>query len=89
MYVATSEVTALKHELRNDAVECRASVSEALLAGAKSTEVLSSLGDYIIVEDEVDAPGLFCGWPLLAICRYEADVPTSHDNANKGAQSRK
>ena len=66
MYVATGEVTALKHELRNDAVECRASVSEALLAGAKSTEVLSSLGDYIIVEDEVDATGLLCCEQLSA-----------------------
>jgi len=58
--VATGEVTALKHELRDDAVESRASVSEALLAGAKSTEVLSGLGDYIIVEVEVDATGLLC-----------------------------
>ena len=87
MYVATSEVTALKHELRNDAVECRASVSEALLAGAKSTEVLSGLWDYIIVEVEVDAAGLLCGGTLLAVWRYEVDDPTSDDDVNRRAQS--
>ena len=56
MYVATGEVTALKHELRDDAVEGRASVSETLLAGAESAEVLSSLWDQIIVETENYAP---------------------------------
>jgi hypothetical protein len=66
-YVATGEVTALEHELRDDAVECRASIAEALLASAKSTEVLSGLGDYIIVEIEVDATGLLCGRTLLAV----------------------
>jgi hypothetical protein len=55
MYVATGEVTALKHELRDNAVEGRTSISEALLAGAESTEVLSGLWDYIVVEVEVDA----------------------------------
>jgi hypothetical protein len=59
-YVATGEVTALKHELRDDTVEGRASISETLLAGAKSAEVLSSLWDYIIVEIEVDATLLLC-----------------------------
>ena len=59
MYVATGEVTALKHELRDNAVEGRTSVSEALLAGAESTEVLGSLGNDIIVEDKVDATRLF------------------------------
>jgi len=54
-YVATSEVTALKHELRNDSVEGRARVSEALLAGAESAEVLSSLWDDFVVEKEVNA----------------------------------
>jgi hypothetical protein len=72
--------------LRDDAVECRASVSEALLAGAESTEVLSGLGDYIIVEVEVDAAGLLCGGPLLAVCRHEVKVPTSHDDVNNGTQ---
>jgi hypothetical protein len=60
-YVATSEVTALKHELRNDAVESRALVSESLFAGAESPEVLGSLGDYVVVQDEIDATFLLCG----------------------------
>ena len=55
MYVATGEVTALKHELRDNAVEGRTSVSEALLAGAESAEVLSGLGDDVIKQVEVDA----------------------------------
>jgi hypothetical protein len=74
MYVATGEVTALKHELRDDAVEGRASISEALLAGAKSTEVFSGLWDYIIVEVEVDAALLLCRRRLLAVWRYEVNV---------------
>jgi hypothetical protein len=74
MYVATGEVTALKHELRDDAVEGRASISEALLAGAKSTEVLSGLWDYIIVEVEVDAALLLCRRRLLAVWRYEVNI---------------
>lgn len=59
-YVATGEVTTLKHELGDDAVEGRARVSEALLAGAERTEVLDGLGDDVFVEDEVDAAGLLC-----------------------------
>jgi hypothetical protein len=59
-YVATGEVTSLKHELRDDAMEGGASISEALLASAESAEVLSSLGDDIVVEGEVDTAGLLC-----------------------------
>lgn len=58
--IATSEVTTLQHELRDDAVELAALVAEALLAGAESTEILSGLGDYIVVEGEVDAALLSC-----------------------------
>lgn len=57
-YVATGEVTTLEHELWDDAVERRAGIAEALLASAKSAEVLSGLWDNIIVEVEVDAAGL-------------------------------
>lgn len=53
-YVTTSEVTTLKHEVWDDAVELAALVAEALLVGAESTEVLDGLWDNIIVEVEVD-----------------------------------
>lgn len=56
--IATCEISSLQHELWDDSVELAALVSEALLAGAKSTEVLSCLGDYIVVELEVDAARL-------------------------------
>jgi hypothetical protein len=49
-------------------VELAALVAEALLAGAKSTEVLCGLWDYIIVELEVDAAGLgYCGITLADV----------------------
>jgi hypothetical protein len=59
-YVATGEVTTLEHELGDDTVELGAGVAEALLASAESAEVLSGLGDNIIVEGEVDAAGAGC-----------------------------
>ena len=58
--VATGEITALKHELRDHTMEFGASVAKALLTGAKSTEVFSSLWDRIIVELEVNAALLVC-----------------------------
>ena len=57
-YVAAGEVTSLKHELRDDAVEGGVGITESLLAGAESTEVLGGLWDYVIVEVEVDTAGL-------------------------------
>jgi hypothetical protein len=39
-------------------VELRASISEALFTGAESAEVLSSLGNNVIVENEVDTARL-------------------------------
>ena len=59
-YVAAGEVTALEHELRDDAVEARAGVAEALLAGAESAEVFGGLGDDVVVEVELDAASLGC-----------------------------
>lgn len=56
--VATGEVTALKHELGDDAVEGRALVAEALLASAESTEVLGGLGNDVVEQLEVDATRL-------------------------------
>jgi len=52
--ISTSEVTTLQHELRDDTMEGGALVAESLLTGAESTEVLGGLGDYIVVEVEVD-----------------------------------
>lgn len=57
-YIATGEVTALEHELGDDSVERRSLVSEALLTGAESTEVLSGLWDILIEEVEDDTLGL-------------------------------
>lgn len=68
-YVATGEVTTLKHELRDDAVEGRSSISEALLTSAESTEVLGGLWDYVIVKEEVDTAGLLCSRFVLAVDR--------------------
>lgn len=56
--IATGEVTALKHKLRDHPMELGATVAEALLTGAQGTEVLSGLGSNIIVKIEVDTAGL-------------------------------
>ena len=58
--VATGEITALKHELRDHTVEFRASVAKALLTGAKSTEIFTGLGNHMVVELEVNATLLIC-----------------------------
>ena len=50
--VSTSEITTLKHELRDDTVERGALVAEALLTGAQSAEVLSGLGNIHLEEVE-------------------------------------
>ena len=41
-------------------MELGAVVAKALLAGAKGTEILSSLRDNVFVKVEVDTTGLFC-----------------------------
>lgn len=48
------EVTTLEHEVGDDTVERRSSVAESLLTSAKGAEVLSCLGDYIVVKLELD-----------------------------------
>lgn len=53
--VSTGEVTTLKHEAGDDAVEAGALVAEAWLSGAEVTEVLDSLGDVLIEEVHGDA----------------------------------
>ncbi len=66
-YVATGEVTTLEHELRDDTVESRALVAEALLAGAESLEVGGGAGDNVVVQGEVDAAGLLCSRGQLLV----------------------
>lgn len=53
-------------------MELGASISKSLFTGAKSTEILGSLGDNIIIEIEVDAAALFC--PIVST------GPTMRDN---------
>ena len=55
--VTTGEVTALKHEVGDHTVELGPLISEALLFGAQSTEILGSLGNDIVEKLEVDAAG--------------------------------
>jgi hypothetical protein len=64
--VTAGEVAALQHELRDDSVEGRALVAKPFLASAEGSEVLRSLGDYIIVELEVD--------PTRVSCRSDGSV---------------
>lgn len=52
--VALGEVTALEHELRDDAVETGASIPKSLLASAESAEVLSGNRDNVLVERHDD-----------------------------------
>jgi hypothetical protein len=68
-YIATGEITTLKHEVGNNTVEGRILIAEALLAGAESSEVLGGLGDVFVVEDKVDAAGLVCQG--VNLCREE------------------
>jgi len=56
--VTAGEVTTLKHELWDDAVEGGTLVSETLLTSAESAEVLGSLWDNIVVKIEVDTARL-------------------------------
>ena len=58
--VAPGEVSALEHELRDDAVETGALVTLTLGELAELTEVLGGLGNISLVEVEVDAANL--GW---------------------------
>ena len=53
--VVGGEVSSLSHEVVDDTVESTSLVSESLLPGAESSEVLSSLGDDVVVELEGDS----------------------------------
>jgi hypothetical protein len=83
--VATSEVTTLEHELGDDTMERRALVTEALLTGAESTEVLSGLGDLVIVEVEVDTARL--GAALVLPLHIEENLGTHCCGCGKESRS--
>ena len=57
-HIATGEVTALEHELRNHAMELGARVTKTLLASAQGAEVLSGFGGGLFVEVEIDTASL-------------------------------
>lgn len=61
-HITTGEVASLQHKLRDDAVELATLVAVALLAGTKRSEVLSSLGNDVVIEVEVDAA--FLGYDI-------------------------
>lgn len=63
--VAAGEVAALEHELRDDTVEGRALVTEAVLASAELTEVAGGLGDDVVVELEDNTAGLL--WKAMQV----------------------
>jgi len=58
LYITMGKVTTLGHELSNYSVELGPFVAKTLLMSAKGSEVLSSLGDYIVVEVEIHTPPL-------------------------------
>jgi len=72
--VASSEVTALKHEAGDDSVEGAAFEAEAFLAGAEGSEVLGGLGDNVVEEGEVDAFGLWGRVVGLGKLHVEVDL---------------
>src|SRR5437762_12166121 len=59
-YITASEIAALKHKLRDNTMERRPCITEALLASAEGAEVLCCLGDDIIVEVEENCSRLSC-----------------------------
>lgn len=80
-YVTTGEVTTLEHEVGDDSVERRALVAETLLASAESTEVLSGLGDLLVVEVEVDATTLAWREGMSALMQQNAELKFGTDDA--------
>src|SRR3990167_5533179 len=66
--VSVSEITSLSHELGDDSVEGGslvvqrlANLTDSFLAGAESSEILSSLWHLILEQLEDDSPSLFVG----------------------------
>jgi hypothetical protein len=67
-HIATGEVTALEHEVGDDAVELGAGITKALLAGGEGAEVLYRLGHDIVEKLKVDATLLCCGGVSVTNC---------------------
>ena len=67
--ITLGEVTALDHELLDNTVEGRALITEALLAGGESAEVLGGLGDSLAIETNDDASE-----GLIAVLDIEVDL---------------
>lgn len=59
-YIATSEITSLKHEFGNHTMELGALVSETFLASTKGAKVFNCFRADMIVQDEVNSAFLFC-----------------------------
>jgi hypothetical protein len=57
-YIATSEITTLKHKLGNDTMKRRSFIPEAMFASAKCAEVLDSLGGIVGIEFKNNPAGL-------------------------------
>lgn len=74
-YVTTSEVSTLKHELRDHTVELAVLVAEAGLTSAELQEVFGRLGDDVVEELEVDATGPRCNDRVRSMSRTD-DRPT-------------
>ena len=70
-HIATGEVSALEHEVGDDAVELGAGIAKALLASRESAEVLDRLRDNIVEELEVDAASLICTATMSAIALHK------------------
>ena len=56
--ISLGEVATLKHELGNDAMEGRASISKTMFTGAQLAEVFRGLRYIFIIELEDDAPSV-------------------------------
>ena len=67
-------------------MECRSSVTESLLAGAESTEVLGGLWDGLIVKKEVNTTGLLC-WEICQLCTEIAVLAGSRGRSGMTAAS--
>jgi len=77
--VAPGEVAALTHEAGDDSVEGGSLVSEALLSGAKSAEILAGFGTNVRVQRHHDTPS----W-LAANSHIEEHLGFRHIQREKG-----